>query len=154
MQSVVVLSVNITIPAILEGPKDSIRETKHDFKAVRTFKDWMPIRMVGGTCKNLTSGVTRAFDQIKGAISSTPGAPLAKSVMMELHGEFLMHFRAIFTMEVTNYHQEIIGKIGGAPPHTPRSNPRAGRHGNKAHLGYVPRDPQGPNVPGGVWQYQ
>ena len=120
MQSVVVLSVNITIPAILEGPKDSIRETKHDFKAVRTFKDWMPVRMVGGTCKNLTSGVTRAFDQIKGAISLTPGAPLAKSVMMELHGEFLMHFRAIFTMEVTNYYQEIIGKIGGAPPHTPK----------------------------------
>jgi hypothetical protein len=23
-------------------------------------------------------------------------------------------------MEVTNYHQEIIGKIGGAPPHTPQ----------------------------------
>ena len=113
MQSVVVLSVNITIPAILEGPKDSIRETKHNFKAVRTFKDWMPVRMVGGTCKNLTN-------QIKGAISLTPGAPLAKSVMMELHGEFLMHFRAIFTMEVTNYYQEIIGKIGGAPPHTPK----------------------------------
>jgi hypothetical protein len=56
MQSMVVLSVNITIPAIRESPKDIIRETKHDFKAARTFKDWMPIRMVGGTCKNLTAG--------------------------------------------------------------------------------------------------
>jgi hypothetical protein len=119
MQSAVVLSVNITIPAFLEGPKDSIRETKHNFNTARTFKEWMPVGLVGRTCKNLTSGVTRAFDRIKGAISLTLGAPLAKSVMMELHGEFLMHFRAIFTMEVTNCYQEILGKTGGrAPPHT------------------------------------
>jgi hypothetical protein len=118
MQSTVVLSVNTTIPAILEGLMDSIWETKHNFDAAGTFKEWMPIGMVGRTCKNLTSGVTRAFDWIKGVISQTLGAPLAKSVMIELHGEFLMHFRAIFMMEVTKYYQEILGKTGGAPPHT------------------------------------
>jgi hypothetical protein len=118
LQSVVVLSVNTTFPAILEGPKDSIRETKHNFNTAKNFEEWMPIVMVGGTCKNLTSGVVRAFDRIKGAISLTLGAHLAKSVMMELQEEFLMHFRAIFTMEVTNYYQEILGKTGGVPPHT------------------------------------
>jgi hypothetical protein len=38
--------------------------------------------------------------------------------MMELRGEFITHFRAIFTTEVTSYYQEILGKTGGAPPHT------------------------------------
>ncbi len=28
------------------------------------------------------------------------------------------HFRAIFTTKVTTYYQEILGKTGGAPPHT------------------------------------
>ena len=37
---------------------------------------------------------------------------------MELRGEFITHFRAIFTTEVTSYYQEILGKTGGAPPHT------------------------------------
>jgi hypothetical protein len=118
LQSAVVLSVNTTIPAILEGPKDSIWETKHNFNTAKNFKEWMPIGMVGGTCKNLMSGIIKAFDRIKGAISLTLGAHLAKLVMMELQGEFLMHFRAIFTTEVTNYYQEILGKTGGAPFHT------------------------------------
>ena len=81
-----------------------------------------PLERWGGTCKNLTRGVTRAFDWIKGAVSLTLGAPLAKLVMMELHGEVLMHFWAIFTVDVTNYYEEILGKTGGgAPPHTPNA---------------------------------
>ncbi len=71
----------------------------------------------GGTAKNLTEGVTRAFDRIKGAINLTLGTPLARSVMLELHGEFLMHFQAIFATEVTDYYQEILGKTGGLPLH-------------------------------------
>jgi hypothetical protein len=37
MRSAVILPVNSTIPAILEGPKDGIREAKHDFNAACTF---------------------------------------------------------------------------------------------------------------------
>jgi hypothetical protein len=96
MQSAVILSVNSMIPAILEGPKDRIRETKCDFNAARTFEEWMPARM-GGTSKNLHDGVTQAFERIKGAINLTLGDPLAKLVMHELHGDFLTHFRSIFT---------------------------------------------------------
>ncbi len=119
MQSAVILLVNTTIPPILEGPKDSsLREAKHDFNAACTFKDWMPVGSLGGTSKNLTSWVVRAFNRIKGTISLTLGSPQAKAVMMELHGEFIMHFRAIFATEVMSYYQEILGKIGGAPPHT------------------------------------
>ncbi len=119
MQSAVILSVNTTIPPILEGPKDSsLREAKHDFNAARTFDDWMPVGSLGGMAKNLTSGVVRAFDRIQGTINLTLGSPQAKGVMMELRGEFITHFRAIFTTEVTSHYQEILGKTGGAPPHT------------------------------------
>jgi hypothetical protein len=119
MQLVLILLVNTTIPPILEGPKDSsLREAKHDFNAARTSKDWMPVGSLGGTSKNLTSRVIRAFDRIKGTISLTLGSPQAKAVMMELHVEFIMHFRAIFATEITSYYQEILGNTGGAPPHT------------------------------------
>jgi hypothetical protein len=37
--------------------------------------------------------------------------------MLELHGEFVMHFHAIFVTEVTDYYQEILGKTEGPPPH-------------------------------------
>ena len=108
MQSVVILLVNTTIPPILEGPKDSsLREAKHDFNVARTFEDWMPVDSLGGTIKNLTSRVVRAFDRIQGTINLTLGSPQAKGVMMELRGEFITHFRAIFTTEVTSYYQEI-----------------------------------------------
>jgi hypothetical protein len=119
MQLAVILSVNTTIPPILEGPKDSsLREAKHDFNAARTFEDWMPVGSLGGTARNLTSGVVRAFDRIQGTINLTLGSPQAKCVMMELRGEFITHFQAIFATEVTSYYQEILGKTGGAPPHT------------------------------------
>ena len=119
MQSAVILLVNTTIPPILEGPKDSsLREAKHDCNAARTFEDWMPVGSLGGTAKKLTSGVVRAFDRIQGTINHTLGSSQAKGVMMELRGEFITHFRAIFTTEVTSYYQEILGKTGGAPPHT------------------------------------
>ena len=76
MQLAVILLVNTTIPPILEGPKDSsLREAKHDFNAARTFEDWMPVGSLGGTAKNLTSGVVRAFDRIKGTINLTLGVP-------------------------------------------------------------------------------
>jgi hypothetical protein len=118
MQSAVILLVNTIIPPILEGPKDSsLRETRHNFNAACTFKDWMLVGSMGGTSKNLTSGVVCAFDRIKGTISLTLGSPLAKAVMMELHGEFITHFQAIFTTKVTAYYQKILGKTGGAPPH-------------------------------------
>jgi hypothetical protein len=104
MQSAVILSMNSTILAILEGPKDSVRKFKHDFIAARTFENWMPVSMMSGTCKNLTNGITWAFKRTKGAINLTLGAPLTNVAMMELHSEFLMHFHAIFTMEVTNYY--------------------------------------------------
>ena len=117
MQSAVILSVNSTIPAVMEGPKDGIRETRHDFNAAKSYEDWKPASSMGGTAKNLTDGVLRAFDRIKGAINLTLTTPLARSVMLELHGEFVMHFRAIFVTEVTDYYQEILGKTGGPPPH-------------------------------------
>ncbi len=118
MQSAVILLVNTTIPPILEGPKDSsLREAKHDFNAARTFEDWMPVGSLGGTAKNLTSGVVRAFDRIQGTINLTLGFPQAKGVMMELRGEFITDFQAIFTTKVASYYQEILGKTGGAPPH-------------------------------------
>ena len=113
MQSAVILSVNSTIPAVMEGPKDGIRETRHDFNAAKSYEDWKPASSMGGTAKNLTDGVLRAFDRIKGAINLTLTTPLARSVMLELHGKFVMHFRAIFVTEVTDYYQEILGKTGG-----------------------------------------
>jgi hypothetical protein len=117
MQSAVILSVNSTIPTVMEGPKDGIRETRHDFNAAKSYEDWKPASSMGGTAKNLTDGVLRAFDRIKGAINLTLTTPLARSVMLELHGKFVMHFRAIFVTEVTDYYQEILGKMGGPPPH-------------------------------------
>jgi hypothetical protein len=117
MQSAVILSVNSTIPAMLEGPKDSIHEAKHDFNAARMYEDWMPVGMLGGTSKNIFNGIRCTFERIKVAINLTLGAPLAKAVMLELHGELLMHFGTIFTMEVTSYYQDILGKTGGPPPH-------------------------------------
>ncbi len=117
MQSAVILSVNSTTPAIMEGPKDGIRETKHNFNAAKSYEEWKPSSSMEGIAKNLMEGVTRAFDRIKGAINLTLGTPLARSVMLELHGEFLMHFRAIFATEVMDYYQDILGKTGGPPPH-------------------------------------
>jgi hypothetical protein len=66
----------------------------------------------------LTEGVTRAFNCIKGTISLSLGSPLAKLVMMKLHGEFLMHFQAIFITEVSGYYLDILSKTGGVPSHT------------------------------------
>jgi hypothetical protein len=116
MQSAVILLVNSTIPAIIEGPKDGIRENKHDFNTAKNYKDWKPSSRMGGTAKNLMDGVTWAFDRIKEAINLTLGTLLARLVMLELHGKFLMHFRAIFMTDVTDYYQEILGKTGGPPP--------------------------------------
>jgi hypothetical protein len=76
----------------------------------------MPAR-TGGTSKNLHDGITWPFERIKEAINLTLGDTLAKSVMHELHGDFLTHFRSIFTTKVTGYYQEILGKMGGHPPH-------------------------------------
>jgi hypothetical protein len=118
MQLAVILLVNTTIPPILEGAKDSsLREAKHNFNAALTFENWMPVGSLGGTSKKLTSGVIRAFNRIKGTISLTLGSPQAKAVMMELHGEFITQFRAIFATKVTSYYQKILGKMGGVPPH-------------------------------------
>ena len=117
MQSAVVLSVNTTIPSILEGPKETIWEGKHDFNAARTYAEWQPDGHVGGTRKNLQDGFTRAFERIKGAIHLQIGSPTAKSVLLELHAEFLAFFRTIFMNEVGNYYSEILGKTGGSPPH-------------------------------------
>ena len=38
---------------------------------------------------------------------------LAKTVMMELHGKFLMHFRAMFITEVYSYYLILLSKTGG-----------------------------------------
>ncbi len=92
MQLAVILLVNLTIPAILEGPKDGIREAKHDFNAACTYEEWLPPGMTGSTCKNLYNGVGQVFERIKVAINLMLGTPTAKAVMMELHGEFLNHF--------------------------------------------------------------
>jgi hypothetical protein len=48
----------------------------------------------------------------------TLGSGTARVVMTELHGDFLMHSRAIFLTEVSNYYLDILGKAGGTPPHT------------------------------------
>ncbi len=77
--------MNTTIPPILGGAKvSSLREAKHDFNAARTFDDWMPVGSLGGTAKNLTSGVVRSFDRIRGTINLNLGSLQAKGVMMEL----------------------------------------------------------------------
>ena len=83
-----------------------------------TFDDWMPVGSLGSTANNLNNRVMRAFDRIQGTINLTLGSPQAKGVMMELQGEFMTQFRAIFTTELTTYYEEILGKTGGAPPHT------------------------------------
>jgi hypothetical protein len=49
------------------------------------------------------------------AIQMTLGSPLAKTVMMELHGEFLMHFNAVFITKVLSFYLNILGKAGGTP---------------------------------------
>ncbi len=117
IQSAVILSVNSTIPAILEGAKDGIWENKHDFNAACTYEEWLlPGMTRGGTCKNLDDGVGRTFECIKGTINLMFGAPTAKAIMMEIHGEFLNHFQTIFTLMMTNYYAEILGKTGGPPP--------------------------------------
>ena len=115
MQSAVVLSVNTIIPPVLEGKKDSIRELKHDFNAAKTYKDWLPQNSHGGTCRNLQSGVERAFKRIKGAISQSIGSRLAFTILTELHRECMMHLSAIFITEADNFYRNILGE-SGAPP--------------------------------------
>ncbi len=126
MQSAVMLSVNTIIPPILEGLKDGIWELKLNFNAARTYKEWLPANSHGGTCKILMDGVKCASKRIKGAIQITLGPPLAKNVMMELHGEFLMHFNAIFITNVSNFYLDILGKAGGTPLFLRRSRPPVG----------------------------
>ncbi len=63
-----------------------------------------------GACKNLKDGIQRAFKRIKGGMQMTLGLPLAKTVMMELHGKFLMHFNAVFITKVLIY-LNILGKV-------------------------------------------
>jgi hypothetical protein len=58
----------------------------------------------------------RAFKRIKGAIQMTLGLPLAKTVMMELHVEFLMHFNAVFITKVLSFYLNILEKAGSTPP--------------------------------------
>ena len=119
MQSAVVMSVNTTIPPILAGLKsDKVCKLKFDFNAAWTYEEWLPASSQGGMCKNLRDRVLRAFEQIKGGIAMMLGSGTARAVMTELHGEFLMHFRAIFLTEVSNYYLDIFGKAGGTPPHT------------------------------------
>jgi hypothetical protein len=116
MQPAVILSVNTIILPILEGLKGRIRELMFNFKAARMYEDWLPANSHGGMCKNLKDGMQRAFEGIKGAIQMTLGSPLAKTVMMELHGKFLMHFNAVFITKVSSFYLDILGKKGGTPP--------------------------------------
>jgi hypothetical protein len=116
MQLAVVLSVNTIIPPILEGLKDGIRELKFNFNAARMYKEWLPAKIHGERCKNLKNSVQRAFECNKGAIQMTLGTPLAKTVMMELHGKFLMHFNAIFITKILSFYLDILGKAGSNPP--------------------------------------
>jgi len=154
MQLAVILLVHTTIPPILGGAKDSsLREAKYDFNAARTFDDWMPVGSLGGTAKNLTSGVVKAFDRIQGTINLTLGSPQAKGVMMELRGEFITHFRAILTTEVISYYQEILGKTGGAPPHTAEVKATCWAMVTKLLKDFVPGNPQGRDVCVGAGKY-
>ena len=50
-------------------------------------------------------------------IAITRTTAQTSAVMTELHGEFLMHFRAIFQTEVSNYYLDILRKAGGTPHH-------------------------------------
>jgi hypothetical protein len=59
--------------------------------------------------------VKRAFDRIKGSISMTIGSRLATTILTELHGEFVVHFSAIFITEIDGFYRDILGK-SGAPP--------------------------------------
>ena len=120
MQLAVVLSVNTIIPPVLEGKKDSIRELKHDFNATKTYEDWLPQNSHGGTCWNFQSGVKRAFEGIKGAISQSIGSWLAHTILTELHGECMVEFSAIFIIKVDNFYHNILGK-SGAPPQSAAS---------------------------------
>ena len=115
MQLAVVLSINTIIPPVLEGKKDSIRELKHDFNAAKTYKEWLPQNSHGGTCRDLQSGIKRAFTRIKVAISQSIGLRLALTILTELHGECMMHSSAIFITEVNNFYRDILGKSGALP---------------------------------------
>ena len=77
------------------------------------YKEWLPIGSHGGRRKTLTDGVSQAFDWIKGSIHLVLASLLAKTVMMELHGKFLMHFRAMFITEVYSYYLILLSKSGG-----------------------------------------
>ena len=116
MQMDVVLSMNTIIPPILEGLKDGIRKLKFDFNAAQTYKEWLSHNSYGGTCRNLQGEVKQAFDWIKGAINMTIGSPQAKTVLMEFHGESLMHFNAIFITKVSGFCLDILRRAEGAPP--------------------------------------
>jgi hypothetical protein len=80
-----------------------------------------------------------------------PGLRGPSPMMMELHWEFLMHIQSIFTMEVSNYYQEILGK--GTTSH-PRGQSQVLGTGHQAPLGYVSRYPQGLHAWGRAWQHQ
>jgi hypothetical protein len=76
MQSAVIMSVNTTILAILEGPKDGILEGKHDFNAMTTFEEWMPPGMNGGTYRTSPMAFVGLLSGSRGQSISTLGCPL------------------------------------------------------------------------------
>jgi hypothetical protein len=119
MQSAMVLFVNTIVSPVLEEKQDSIRELKHDFNAVKIYKDWLPQNSHGGTCRNLQGGVKRPFERIKGAISQSIGSRLALTILTKLYGECMMHFSAIFVTTVDNFYCNILGKSGAPPEPAP-----------------------------------
>ncbi len=56
MQSAVILLVNTIIPAILEGPKDSIQETKHNFNARGLMRNGCPPAMLEEPARTSRTG--------------------------------------------------------------------------------------------------
>ena len=44
----------------------------------------------------------------------TIGSRLATTILTELHGEFVVHFSAIFITEIDGFYRDILGKSG--PP--------------------------------------
>ena len=120
MQSSAVESVNTAVPSILKGPKSSIlRDSRHDFVAMKTFAEWKPTNGQGGASARLKEGLEGAWQQICGAINLfLGGSPAAKGVMQEMLAEYKIHTSAIFITELTLYYDEILSKTGGDPPHT------------------------------------
>ncbi len=113
MQSVQVLSVHTSYPPMLDGVKSMKRKGGVDFLELKTFKMWKPVDK-DGTSKKLEEGAEHLFKLITNTIESIFGSkPQARLVLLALANNFKMLFHELFALEVGNFYQETLNKVGG-----------------------------------------